>query len=60
MSATETATTPAPTESAGPPTPWSPSSRGWWARGIVLFVIFGGILLITTSVPGYWAAHISL
>ncbi|MDQ3954387.1 MAG: branched-chain amino acid ABC transporter permease, partial [Actinomycetota bacterium] len=42
------------------PTPWSPSSRGWWARGIVLFVIFGGILLITTSVPGYWAAHISL
>ena len=48
------------TQSPAEPTSWSPGTRGWWARGIVLFAIFGGILFITSIVPGYWADHISL
>jgi branched-chain amino acid transport system permease protein len=39
---------------------WTPSSRGWTARLIVLFAIFGSIIFITATVPPYWADRISL
>jgi branched-chain amino acid transport system permease protein len=39
---------------------WTPSSRGWTVRLVVLGSIFVGIFLITASVPGYWADRISL
>jgi branched-chain amino acid transport system permease protein len=37
-----------------------PSTRGWAARLGVLVGIFGGILWITASVPGFWADRIAL
>ena len=40
--------------------PWSPSTRGWVARLIVLAVIFGGTLLATAVVPPYWADRFAL
>jgi branched-chain amino acid transport system permease protein len=39
---------------------WTPTSRGWTARLIALGVIFGSIIWITTTVPGYWADRIAL
>ena len=39
---------------------WRPSTRGWAARFVVQFVIFGGIILITSLVPGHWAFRIAL
>ena len=39
---------------------WQPSVQGWVARLVVLTVIFGGVLLVTAIVPGYWADRISL
>jgi branched-chain amino acid transport system permease protein len=40
--------------------PWSPSTQGWIARLVVLGVIFGGLIFITATVPGYWADRIAL
>ena len=39
---------------------WQPSITGWVARLAVLVLIFGGILYITATVPGFWADRISL
>lgn len=39
---------------------WAPTPAGWTARVAVLVLIFGGVLLITAIVPGYWADRISL
>ena len=55
-------TTVAPTVDKGHPVeqPWSPSTRGWVARFVVLALVFGGIAYITATVPGYWADRIAL
>lgn len=39
---------------------WQPSVAGWVARLVILTVIFGGIIWITATVPGYWADRIAL
>lgn len=39
---------------------FTPNVRGWTARILVLFVIFGGTLFVTAVVPGYWADRIAL
>ena len=46
------------TEPAG--ATWSPSTRGWIARLVILGIIFGGVIFITGIVPGYWADRIAL
>jgi branched-chain amino acid transport system permease protein len=59
MSATtaETAQLPAV---AAPKERWQPSVQGWVARISVLAIVFGGILYLTATLPGYWADRISL
>ena len=49
----------APIEAA-PRERWQPSVGGWVARLAVLVLIFGGILWVTATVPGFWADRISL
>jgi len=39
---------------------WRPSVKGWVARFVVLAGVLGGVLLITATVPGFWADRISL
>lgn len=39
---------------------WRPSLRGWIARLAVLAGIFAAVLLVTATVPGYWADRIAL
>lgn len=39
---------------------WRPTAQGWTARIAVHVLIFGGALLITAIVPGYWAYRIAL
>jgi branched-chain amino acid transport system permease protein len=39
---------------------WQPTVSGWVARLVVLVVIFGGVLYLTATVPGFWADRISL
>ena len=63
MSATETKPETAettPPEDTTRSEEWTPSTRGWLARFAVLVIVFGGILLITSQVPGYWADRIAL
>ena len=62
--ATATAAPPA-TEPAAAPIPgqedvWRPNVGGWVARIGVLAGIFAAVLLITASVPGFWADRIAL
>ncbi|HET7482057.1 MAG TPA: branched-chain amino acid ABC transporter permease [Actinomycetota bacterium] len=56
MSTAEATATLEPVES----TRFTPSAQGWIARLVVHVLIFGGALLITAMVPGYWAFRISL
>lgn len=56
---TEAITAPAP-ETEPSEGVWRPSTRGWAARFVVQLIIFGGILLITSLVPGHWAFRIAL
>ncbi|HEU4480660.1 MAG TPA: branched-chain amino acid ABC transporter permease [Actinomycetota bacterium] len=39
---------------------WTPTVRGWTARLVVLFGIFAAVILITATVPQYWADRIAL
>ena len=39
---------------------WTPSSRGWTARLVAIFALFGLIIFVTATVPPYWADRISL
>jgi branched-chain amino acid transport system permease protein len=50
----------APAAASEPEERWQPTPQGWAARIAVLVLIFGGVLLITAMVPGYWADRISL
>ena len=59
MTTAEATATLEPTEPAES-TKFSPTTQGWVARLIVHALIFGGVILITAMVPGYWAFRISL
>ncbi|MEA2477362.1 MAG: branched-chain amino acid transport system permease protein [Actinomycetota bacterium] len=50
----------APVDDRPGPSGFSPSPQGWFARVVVLIVIFGGVFWVTASVKGFWAARISL
>jgi branched-chain amino acid transport system permease protein len=39
---------------------WQPSVQGWVARLVILTLVFGGVLWITATAPGFWADRISL
>ena len=61
MSAASTEAIAAPIEEKdGSDQPWRPGTTGWVARFSFLFIIFGGILFITSIVPGNWAFKIAL
>lgn len=58
MATAEAAVTPPPRATASDH--WRPSVGGWVARLVVLVGALGGTLLVTATVPGFWADRISL
>ena len=39
---------------------WRPSAQGWAARGVVLVLIFGGIIWRTATIEQFWADRFAL
>ena len=61
MTANQAETLAAPAEAtATTDRAWKPSTAGWIARFAVLAGIFGGILYLTATVPGFWADRFAL